>query len=243
MISKFKRIIRKLKAFGPVMNGIGNVTFSQFGEDIIMLKMLERYKVKNITYLDIGANEPISSSNTYNFYLRGYTGALIEPNADLCKLLTKVRPRDKVLNFGIGNNNETEVDFYMFGPNHTALNTFSKEDALNTEKEGIPIKEVIKLSLKDINEVISENFKESPTIISLDVEGLDETILRKLDFEKHQPLLICVETVAFSLNGALIKKKSMLDFLISKGYFIYADTHVNTIFCSQKKYEALVDRK
>jgi FkbM family methyltransferase len=236
MLTKIKRIIRKFKAFGPVLKGIGNVTFSQFGEDIIMLKMLERHNVKNITYLDIGANEPISSSNTYNFYLRGYTGVLIEPNAELCSMLKSVRPRDSVLNFGISNNNETAVDFYMFGKDHTALDTFSKEDAISNEKEGFPIKKVMKLPLKDINEVISENFSESPTIISLDVEGLDEIILRKLDFEKHQPLLICVETVSFSLNGALVKKKTILDYLASKGYFIYADTHVNTIFCSEKLY-------
>ena len=241
MIIKLKRIVRKLKSFGPVMKGIASVTFSQFGEDIIMLKMLERYKVKNITYLDIGANEPISSSNTYNFYLRGYSGVLIEPNMALCEELKSTRPRDKVLNFGIGNNNETEADYYMFGDNHTALNTFSKEEAINSEKEGIPIQKVIKLPLKDVNDVISENFTGSPTIISLDVEGLDEMILRKLDFDKHQPLLICVETVSFNMNKELIKKKSILDLLIDKGYFIYADTHVNTIFCSRELFNKLVE--
>lgn len=223
------------------MSGIGNVTFSQFGEDIIMLRMLERYKVKNITYLDIGANEPISSSNTYTFYLRGYYGVLIEPNADLCKQLKKVRPNDKVLNFGIGDKNQTEADYYMFGEKHTALNTFSENEAKSSEKEGVPIQKIIRLPLKDINDVISENFTGAPTIISLDVEGLDEAILRKLDFDKYQPLLICVETVSFSMNKVWVKKKSILDLLISHGYFIYADTNVNTIFCSQKMFDQLVE--
>lgn len=240
MILKLKRIIRKLKSFGPVMTGIGNVTFSQFGEDIIMLRMLERYKVKNITYLDIGANEPISSSNTYTFYLRGYHGVLIEPNADLCKELKNKRPLDTVLNFGIGSKNETEADYYMFGEKHTALNTFSKEEALNSEKEGVPIQKVVKLPLKDINDVIAEHFTEAPTIISLDVEGLDEAILTRLDLDKYQPLLICVETVSFSMNKEWVKKKSILDLLLSKGYFIYADTNVNTIFCSRKQFDKLV---
>ncbi len=58
----------------PVMEGLAGVSLLQFGEDIIMLKMLERYKVRNITYLDIGVNYPILGSNTCNFYLRGYTG-------------------------------------------------------------------------------------------------------------------------------------------------------------------------
>jgi FkbM family methyltransferase len=241
MSPKLKRIIRKLKSFGPVMKGIGNVTFSQFGEDIIMLRMLERYKVANVTYLDIGANEPISSSNTYNFYLRGYKGVLIEPNADLCAWLKSARPNDTVLNFGIGSGNEKDADYYMFGSKHTALNTFSKDDALNSEREGMPIKQVVKLPLKDVNEVIAEHFAGAPTVISLDVEGLDEIILDRLDFEKYQPLLVCVETVNFKVKGELNKRKSILDLMLSKGYFIYADTHVNTIFCSRKALNKLID--
>lgn len=207
-----------------------------------MLRMLERLKIKNITYLDIGANDPINGSNTYNFYLRGYKGVLIEPNADLCEKIKDVRPKDKVLNFGIGSSNVSEADYYMFGADNSPLNTFSKEDALNTEKEGVPIKKVVKLPLKDINEVISANFTEPPTIISLDVEGLDEAILNKLDFEKHQSLLICVETVSFTIDKEYVKRRSLIDLLISKGYFIYADTHVNTIFCSKKLYDKLISR-
>ena len=223
------------------MTGIGNVTFSQFGEDIIMLKMLERHKVKNITYLDIGANDPINGSNTYNFYLRGFHGLLIEPNAELCKKLKQTRPNDKVLNFGIGNDNRKEADYYMFATENNGMNTFSKEEAMNYEKEGIKIKKVIKLPLKDINEVIAENFNAPPTVISLDVEGLDEMILNKLDFGKWQPLLICVETVNYNKDRELTKRKSILDLLMSKGYFIYADTHVNTIFCSRKRFKELVE--
>lgn len=239
MSQKLSRIARKLKSFWPTMTGIGNVTFSQYGEDIIMLRMLERYGVENITYLDIGANEPINLSNTYNFYLRGYYGVLVEPNADLCTVIKKVRPHDKVLNFGIGSEKPTEADYYMFGTKYTAFNTFSKEEAMNNEKEGMPIKQIVKVPLKNVNDVIAENFKGSPTIISLDVEGFDETILQNLDFVKYQPLLVCVETVGFIGKGAFVKRKSILDYMAKAGYFVYADTHINTIFCSQKQYEQL----
>jgi hypothetical protein len=75
----------------------------------------------------------------------------------------------------------------------------------------------------------------------LDAEGLDESILQNLDFEMYQPLLICVETVAYNAKGALVKRKSILELMESKGYFVYADTHVNTIFCSSKLYSQLID--
>ena len=165
---------------------------------------------------------------------------LIEPNAVLCDKIRKIRPLDKCLNFGIGDGNHTEADYYMFSEDHWGMNTFSKEEAANYEKEGVPVKKVVKLPLKDINEVISQNFTEAPTVVSLDVEGLDEMILKKLDFDKYQPLLICVETVNYNKDKELTKRKSILDLLASKGYFIYADTHVNTLFCSRKMFDRLV---
>lgn len=222
------------------MKGIASVSYSQFGEDIIMWRMLERYKVNDITYLDIGANHPILCSNTYNFYLRGYRGVLIEPNSVLCEQIRKVRPGDKCLNIGIGGENQKEADYYMFAKENSPMNTFSKEEAMNYEKEGFAIQKVVKLPLVDINTIIEENFPGSPTIISLDVEGLDDVILQKLNFEKFQPLLICVETVSFNVKGELIKKNNILDLLAQKGYFVYADTHVNTIFCSRKLFEKLI---
>ena len=240
MLLKIKRIFRKLQSFMAVMKGLAGVSFSQFGEDIIMQKMLERYKVKNITYLDIGANYPILGSNTYNFYLRGYTGVLIEPNVVLYNKIKKVRPKDKCLNYGVGIDNQKEADYYMFAPENCGMNTFSAQEAQNYENEGVKIQKVVKLPLKDVNEVIAENFSESPTVISIDVEGLDELILNKIDFDKYQPLLICVETVNFNLNGELTKRQSILDLLLSKGYFIYADTHVNTIFCYRKRFNELI---
>jgi hypothetical protein len=240
MESKLQRIRRKLSSFYPVFKGHGNISFSQFGEDVIMLKMLERYGVDNITYLDIGANDPVNGSNTYSFYLRGYRGVLIEPNAALCYKIRKQRPGDTCLNFGIGIDKATEADYYMFSEACSGMNTFSKEEALSYEQQGFKIEKVVKLPLRDINEVLAQYFKKPPTIMSIDVEGLDEMILSKMDFERYQPLLVCVESVTFSVKGAFEKRKSMLGLLQSKGYFIYADTNVNTIFCSTRLFNELV---
>ena len=240
MTVKIKRILRKLKCFWPFMKGLGNITFSQFGEDIIMLKMLERHGVNDISYLDIGANEPILANNTYNFYLRGHRGVLVEPNVIPYNELKKVRPGDKCLNLGISNDNAKEADFYMFAETNNQMNTFSKEDAYNFENEGFKIEKVIKVPLKGINELIGEYFPDAPTVISLDVEGLDEIILNKLDFNKYKPLLICVETVAYKEFGEFEKRMNIIDLLISKGYFIYADTHVNTIFCCREVFNKLI---
>lgn len=51
------------------MKGFAHVSFSQYGEDLIVASLLEKLNIKEITCLDIGANHPVLGSNTYNFYL------------------------------------------------------------------------------------------------------------------------------------------------------------------------------
>jgi len=235
---QLKRVVRKLKSFPWVLKGSASVSYSQYGEDIIMLKLLERCRVTDVTYLDIGANDPVMGSNTYSFYQRSHFGVLVEPNPFLYKRLRNVRPKDLILNIGISKSNENHADFYMFEEIHNPLNTFSLQDAKSCEAQGIPIKSIIKLQLKNINDVIQENFKSAPTIISLDVEGLDEQILKALDYSRYAPFLICVETVEFSKEGQMKKRTEILDFMKTQGYFIYADTHVNTIFCNEFLYQS-----
>lgn len=218
----------------PVLTGRADVTFSHLGEDLIMYRMLERYGITDITYFDIGANDPIHGSNTYFFYLRGYTGLLIEPNQVLVEKNKSVRPNDKILNIGVSADNQTEADYFMFSTEQCGLNTFSREQAENYDRDGFKIQKVVKLPLVDVNEVIAKNFTKSPTILSIDVEGLDEIILSRMDFNRFHPLLICVETVDFNKNKEFVRRQSIFDLLQSKGYFVYADTSVNTIFCSRK---------
>jgi len=86
------------------------------------------------------------------------------------------------------------------------------------------------MPLIGINEIIEKNFDRQPDFISLDVEGLDLAILKSLDYSRFSPKVICVETLLYDENQIESKNNEIIYFLTSKGYSIYADTHVNTIF-------------
>ncbi|MEO7769105.1 MAG: FkbM family methyltransferase, partial [Ferruginibacter sp.] len=151
----------------------------------------------------------------------------------------KLRKKDIVLNTGIGFNDLTEADFYMFPNFANGLNTFSEKEAKHWEETGmkglgkIPIEKVIKMQLISINAILEEYFKDnSPNFISLDVEGLDLEILKSLDFYKFKPGVLCVETMGYDDDQQSFKLNGIIDFMISKNYHVYADTRVNTIFCS-----------
>lgn len=98
----------------------------------------------------------------------------------------------------------------------------------------INYEKIIRVPLKTINTVIGQYCNKVPDFISVDVEGLDLAILQSLNFDQYRPLVICVETLVYDKQQNEYKRQEVMDFLQSKGYSIYADTHVNTIFLLKK---------
>jgi hypothetical protein len=92
----------------------------------------------------------------------------------------------------------------------------------------VTIQEVVKMPLVNINEVLDQHFNGgAPDFLSIDVEGLDLPILKTLDFRKHRPKVLCVET----LEAATTREDpEIAKFLQSKGYVLRGCSFVNSIF-------------
>lgn len=212
-------------------------SYSQFGEDLIINHLFQNLGVVRPTYLDIGANHPRFISNTYYFYQRGSSGVLIEPNPRLCRRLRATRSRDVVLQAGIALKAQSEAEFFVFPKYADGLSTFSKLEATHWETVGmkgigkISVEAIINVPLMTVNDVIASYFRgRGPNFLSLDVEGLDLEVLESLDFGKFAPDVMCVETLAYDENQNGYKRSDIMEFVIARGYFVYADTRVNTIF-------------
>jgi FkbM family methyltransferase len=229
MKNLFRKVVNKL------LLPHSQLVYSQSGEDMIMAHVFYKMGIKNPSYLDIGANHPSYISNTYYFYLRGSRGVCVEPNPVLAKKIKQLRSGDIVLNVGVGIDEATEADFYLFPYHAHGLSTFSKKEADYWKEIGmanvgkISYEKVIRVPLQTINNVIKDNFTKVPDLISIDVEGLDLQILQTLDYNLYAPLVICVESVYYDDQQKEHKRTELIDFLGSKGYETYADTHINTI--------------
>lgn len=214
-------------------------SYSQAGEDRIVSFILA-YTHDNgpMTYLDIGAYHPTTINNTYLFYKKGATGVLVEPNVDICKVLRAVRPLDTVLEAGIGITAQREADYYRM--TEPSWNTFSKEEAEHQERitnNRIRIKEVVKMPLLDINEVMAKHFEgKAPTYLSIDAEGIHFEILKSIDFEKFRPKIICIETL---VSGTTKTIPEIPEFMASKNYVARGATFVNTIFVDNEILEKI----
>lgn len=209
------------------------MSYAQCGEDLIvrflLLEVLARTEVR---YLEIGAHDPWFLSNTALFYRMGFRGVLVEPDAVLCRNLRRHRRGDVCVNAGISDSDGIEADFYVLSAR--TLSTLSREDAERHVAAGHRIEQVVKVPLLRLNRLIREHFSCRPEFVSIDVEGLDDAILRSFDFDACRPDVLCVETLSHSRDRREWKKSAdILAFMREKRYFAYADTFINTIFVNQ----------
>ncbi len=205
------------------------VSFSQTGEDMIVDFIFTARNILTPSYIDIGAYHPYHYSNTAFFYNKKSKGINIEPNPDGFKKFEKVRPRDINLNMGIGS---VESNINYFFMNAATMNTFDEEVAKElVEKHGFKLLETKDIPCTTLQNVLSKYTNNVfPDFLSLDVEGLDMEILNQIDYEHNYPKVICVETVEYTNDGTGGKNEQLIKFLESNGYFIFADTNINTIF-------------
>ena len=115
------------------------------------------------------------------------------------------------------------------------LSTFSKEEAKSIVSQGTyKIDKVVSVPLVNINTIIKNNFTRTPDFISIDIEGMDYSILKSFDFSRHRPAVFCAETLKYDEHGRAPKIKEIIDLMIDNDYFIFADTYINTIFLDKK---------
>ena len=235
MVKKiFRLIIRVIqKRILKVPNG--RSSYSQSGEDAIVQFIFNELQIIHPTYLDVGAHHPYNINNTASLYLSGSCGVNIEPNPELYKLFLKERKRDININLGVSSKIE-ELDYYSMSD--PGLNTFSKNDALYfVEKHGHKILDVSRKKTTTIDSIIENHcFGKFPDFLSLDVEGLDLSLIKSIDYDKSSPIVICVETSTHSITGHTQKIEPIINFLLSKNYILYADTNINSIFVQKEQW-------
>lgn len=225
--SPLQKIQSKSRAIRYLLGPKYKKSYSQCGEDIIIGRLFKTLGISNSFYIDIGANDPVIYSNTYLFYKNGAQGICIEPNPALCAKFKAKRPRDIVLEIGIGAKTGTET-YFMFDNN--SLNTFSADEATGAEKKGHKIVKKEDVAIKTWNEIMRENSVTNVDLLSLDVEGLDLEILKSIDFKISRPKIICVETASFGSSKATQAEKPIDSFLETQEYDSAGVTPINKIF-------------
>ena len=199
----------------------GKKFYGQTGEDAILRMILPE---KNGFYLDIGAGNPIKSSNTYYFYRKGWSGIVIDPIESNKKLFKILRRRDRFIR-QIVSGTKNSLNFWEFIPNE-----YSTSDPIAAEKlisqTTVKLKaqyQVQALRISDLNLVASP---VEPTLLSIDVEGMDFDVLKSNNWNQFLPRVIAVEEW---LNSNEIES-DLGAYLKNLGYVKFAWTSLTSIY-------------
>lgn len=165
---------------------------SQFGEDMIVRHLLA--DVRTGFYVDIGAHHPVYYSNTYHFYRRGWRGINVDAIPGSMAAFRLLRPRDLNIESCVDGVAGAVREFVEF--DSPALNTASPEEADRVARDGhgkaVARHTVTTTTLADL---LDRHLPPGRVIdfLSIDVEGLDEPILRNHDFTRYRPRVLIFE--------------------------------------------------
>ena len=186
---------------------------------------------KNGFYVELGANDGITQSNTFFFekYLN-WTGILIEPfvdNFNKCKVNRS--PQNRFVNAACVSNSFNSDTMPLMYSNLMTIGLKGESDILNREmhaKSGSKFINdknfVFNAPARTLTSILEEY--EAPKMIdllSLDVEGAELEVLKGLDHSKYRFSFICVESRDLNemknyleaLSYRLIKSLSDHDYL------------------------------
>jgi len=203
--------------------------FSQYGEDASVASYLRAVGRACLSYVDIGANDPVSHSNSYMFYRDGGSGILVEANPDIASRIKRKRPRDTVVNVAVVPEGSGTMDLHVMDMD--GLSTVSDEwrETVARQDAARPVK-VIPVRVMGINDLLRANVDSNEIdFASLDIEGMDHAVLSAWDFDRWRPYLFCAETAEVSIDS-YTRDERIGSLMHERGYSPLFNTFANTIF-------------
>jgi FkbM family methyltransferase len=180
---------------------------------------LERYlDLDRGFFVEAGANDGYAQSNTYYFEkFRGWTGLLIEPVPELAAECRKNR-RGPVVEAALVAVDEpgAKVELHYAGLMSTVAGALGDAEATAGHvRDGLAVQKLsetrcLRVPARTLSAVLDEARIAQPIdLLSLDVEGAELAALSGLDFTRHAPRYICVETRDRAAMEALLSDRYM----------------------------------
>jgi FkbM family methyltransferase len=180
-------------------------TVKAFGRPLSYTQNMEDYhlhvalgEVRHGQYIDIGGGHPIAGSVSFWFYQRGWSGIVVEPQADLAALHRRLRPRDTLVEAVIGRSSG-EIDFFKIDRLH-GLSTTIRGNAEAAGLHGAGF-ETLKLPSISLADLCRTHTIDSVDFLKIDVEGAERDVLEGADWSKCRPRIVVLEAVAPLTNA------------------------------------------
>lgn len=194
--------------------------------DLYIAEIFDKtFKHGNLFFVDVGANDGITGSNTYLLEQQGWQGLLVEPNPEHLEVLKEKRlaPLEQC-----AISNQPSVTFNsvrgpgnLHGLSRIESNTTFKD---HVRKHGGRI-ETFEVPAKTLTQIFKDNnVPRDLGLLSVDVEGHELTVFKTMDFKTYHPWLIVTE------DNSKGRDREVHNFLVSQGYTLVKRVGVNEFY-------------
>ncbi len=171
------------------------ISFSLFGEDLAVLRWLNRTPESPKVYVDAGCFHPVTHSNTLLLHKSGWRGVNIDMNEETIRVFNEQRLNDINIAAALSDS-EREMVRFGFSSDPTSLDRLGRPD------EG-PLKSLLGHSAKHqtsvktttLNRILARTAFDRIGYLDIDVEGHDLEVLKGLDLDRYTPAVITIETL------------------------------------------------
>lgn len=189
------------------------------------------------TYVDVGGGHPVADNVSFWFYLKGWHGLIVEPQAALAKAYRNIRPRDRVYQ-GLAGASDGSVAFHQVEGLH-GLSSMDLSAAERAQQFGAGFS-TVQMPMRRLDGLIAEASLGGIDFLKIDVEGAEAQVLAGLDLGQVRPRVIVVEAVnPGNLDGAAGPWEAML--LAADYHFQFFD-NLNRFYVAEEAMTALGSR-
>lgn len=197
------------------------------------------------TFVEVGAFDGYSFSNTSGLAAAGWSGHYVEPvpaSAALCRLRYADHPRITVTELAIGASEGT-IDIHVGGPLSTPnADLLAEYREVDWAKDSF----VGEHEVVSVPQVTLDHFLESQSIpagfelLVVDVEGYEPAVFAGFDLARWRPTCIIAEIADLhpDLVGGRAESAHLANQISAAGYRIVYKDHINTIFVTEEAHDA-----
>lgn len=196
--------------------------YSQNGEQKIILDFFKKEDPNKNRFLDIGANDGVSFSNTYALSLLGWNGVCVEPTQKaFLNLQLNYKNNQKIECYNCGISNETKVgiineslDWVNKKAPQGILSTLHSENKKRFDGMNWFESKILLYTFKDF-EILNKLESYSYDFINIDVEGHELIVLEEVKNILSKCRLLCIEkTENENQNNQIMKELESIGFKV-----------------------------
>lgn len=201
-------------------------SYSQFGEDLLILSALDEGGWKGPAYyVDAGAFDPVMLSNTLRLSQMGWKGINIDPNPLHIQRFLAMRSHDINLPVAVAAIPGLR-NFLLYTSEHDPTGHLEESAEITQSLLGETPESAIEVETLPLAAILDRYLPKDSMFgfLNVDCEGSDLEVLKSNDWSRYRPWVIAVE------DHVRDHESKVENFCVEQGYRLFAQAHITKIF-------------